>query len=168
MPHCCEPIRYQPIGIIRTPHLAVKGMPIQPAGALGVPGVIHITQAYRAGLADLEGFSHILLLYHLHAIQGYELTVKPYLGDSQHGIFATRSPKRPNPIGLSVLRLTGHDGCRVFVENVDMLDHTPVLDIKPYVPAFDVWQAERIGWFAHVEADASQCRADERFHQTSA
>ena len=161
-------VRYDPIGIIRTPHTQVKGMPIQPVGALGVPGVIEIAPSYRPGLADLEGFSHILLLYHLHAIQGYDLLVKPYLGDSLHGIFATRSPRRPNPIGLSVLRLTGRESERVFVENVDMLDQTPVLDIKPYVPDFDAWRSERIGWFADVAGNAATCTADERFHPAGA
>ena len=137
------PIRYSPIGVIRTPHTVVKGMPIQPIGALGVAGTIEIHEPYRQGLTDLEGFSHILLLYHLHEIKGFELMVKPYLGKGLHGIFATRSPKRPNPIGFSVLKLMGHDGKKVFVENVDMLDNSPVLDIKPYVPAFDEWRADR-------------------------
>lgn len=157
-------VQYSPIGVIRTPHKTVKGMPIQPFGAVGVFGTIEIDEPYRLGLIDLEGFSHILLLYHLHEIKGYELMVKPYLGDGLHGVFATRSPKRPNPLGISVLRLMGHDGERVFVENVDMLDNTPVLDIKPYVPAFDVWQADRIGWFEGVVQNAVTHEADERFH----
>ncbi|MFP5220829.1 MAG: tRNA (N6-threonylcarbamoyladenosine(37)-N6)-methyltransferase TrmO [Acidobacteriota bacterium] len=157
-------VQYSPIGIIRTPHKSIKGMPIQPIGAVGVAGTIEIDEPYRLGLIDLEGFSHILLLYHLHAIKGYELMVKPYLGDGPHGVFATRSPKRPNPLGVSVLRLTGHDGERVFVENVDMLDNTPVLDIKPYVTAFDAWQADRIGWFEGVARNAATHEADERFH----
>ncbi len=158
------PIQYSPIGVIRTPHTAVKGMPIQPVGALGVAGTIEIHEPYRQGLTDLEGFSHILLFYHLHEIKGFELMVKPYLGNALHGIFATRSPKRPNPIGFSVLRLMGHDGKNVFVENVDMLDNSPVLDIKPYVPAFDEWQADRVGWLEHVARNANTHEADERFH----
>lgn len=159
-------IRYQPIGIVRTPHTAVKGMPIQPVGALGVAGVIEVFEQYRQGLADLEGFSHILLFYHLHGIKGFDLMVKPYLGRSEHGIFATRSPKRPNPLGFSVLRMAGiEEGGRVLVENVDMLDRTPVLDIKPYVPSFDAWPADRIGWFEGVVQNASNCGADERFHK---
>jgi len=158
--HIC----YTPIGVIRTPHTAIAGMPIQPVGAMGVAGTIEIYEPYRQGLADLEGFSHILLLYHLHEIKGCELLVKPYLGDSLHGIFATRSPKRPNPIGISVLRLAGCDREKVFVENVDMLDNTPILDIKPYIPAFDALRAERIGWFEGVVQNAAELRADERFH----
>jgi len=158
-------IRYEPIGVIRTPHCTVKGMPIQPVGALGVAGTIEVAEPFRAGLKDLEGFSRILLVYHLHRIEGAELLVKPYLDDAPHGIFATRSPKRPNPIGLSVLKLTGRDGSRVYVENVDMLDNTPVLDIKPYVPAFDVWEAQRIGWFDGVVHNAATRQADERFHR---
>lgn len=158
-------ITYAPIGVIRTPHATVNGMPIQPVGALGVPGTIEVFEPYRQGLSDLDGFSHILLVYHLHEIKGFDLMVKPYLGDALHGIFATRSPKRPNPIGLSALRLMGHDDERVFVENVDMLDNTPVLDIKPYVPEFDSWDADRIGWFEGVVQNAKRHEADERFHK---
>lgn len=158
------PITYTPIGVIRTPHTRIKGMPIQPVGAHGMGGTIEVSEPYRRGLTDLDGFSHILLVYHLHEIKGFELLVTPYLGDGLHGIFATRSPKRPNPIGISVLRLMGHDGGKVFVENVDMLDNTPVLDIKPYVPAFDSWRAERIGWFEGVVQKAASHEADERFH----
>jgi len=158
-------ITYSPIGVIRTPHATVHGMPIQPVGAIGVPGTIEVFEPYRQGLTDLDGFSHILLVYHLHEIKGFDLMVKPYLDNSLHGIFATRSPKRPNPIGLSVLRLMGHDGEKVFVENVDMLDNSPVLDIKPYVPEFDSWDADRIGWFETVVQNAKRHEADERFHK---
>jgi tRNA-Thr(GGU) m(6)t(6)A37 methyltransferase TsaA len=107
------------------------------------------------------------VLYHLHQISGYELSVRPFLDTSDHGIFATRSPKRPNAIGLSVLELAGVEwnetGGVVRLLNVDVLDGTPVLDIKPYVPAFDSWQAERIGWFAGKADGAETCKADERF-----
>ena len=139
-------------------------MPIQPVGALGVAGLVEVFEEYQAGLADMDGFSHVMVFYHLHRISGYELSVKPYLGDAEHGIFATRSPKRPNPIGVSVLRLVSCDGATLHVENVDMLDESPVLDIKPYVPAFDAWRADRIGWFEGVVENASTYAADERFH----
>ena len=158
---------YQPIGTLRSPHAAVLGMPIQPTGARGILGHIEVAPEYAAGLKDLEGFSHVIVLYHLHQIRGYELLVRPFLDTADHGIFATRSPKRPNAIGLSVLELAGVDwsdaGGVVRLRNVDILDGTPVLDIKPYVPAFDSWQAERIGWFAGKAEAAETCKADERF-----
>jgi tRNA-Thr(GGU) m(6)t(6)A37 methyltransferase TsaA len=166
-PNAEAPVAYKPIGTLRSPHAEVAGMPIQPTGARGVPGHIEIAPEYAAGLRDLEGFSHVIVLYHLHRISGYELSVRPFLDTDDHGVFATRSPKRPNAIGLSVLELAGVEwnetGGVVRLLNVDVLDGTPVLDIKPYVPAFDSWQAERIGWFAGKADGAETCKADERF-----
>lgn len=157
-------VSYEAIGVVRTPFTEIKGMPIQPTGALGARGRIEVRPELAAGLTDLEGFSHVMLIYHLHQVKGYDLLAKPFLGNGdEHGIFATRAPKRPNPIGLSVLKLLAVDGAVLHVENVDMLDMTPALDIKPYVPAFDVWPAERTGWFAGVAHQARQYRADERF-----
>ena len=158
-------VAYRPIGTLRSPHAEVAGMPIQPVGARGVLGHIEVAPEYAAGLMDLEGFSHVIILYHLHRINGFDLLVRPFLDTKDHGIFATRSPKRPNAIGFSVLELVGveTEGGVVRLRNVDILDGTPVLDIKPYVPAFDVWQAERIGWFAGKVDEAETCKADERF-----
>lgn len=156
-------ISYAPVAHMRTPFTNVRGMPIQPVGAQGVAGSIDVLPEFAGGLADIEGFSHLLVIYHLHECQGFTLRVKPFLDNDEHGVFATRSPRRPNPIGISVLRLTGVSGNRLHVENVDMLDGTPVLDIKPYVPTFDVWDADRTGWFATVADNAVQCRADDRF-----
>jgi tRNA-Thr(GGU) m(6)t(6)A37 methyltransferase TsaA len=160
-------VAYQPIGTLRSPHAKVAGMPIQPVGARGILGHIEVAPKFAAGLKDLEGFSHVIVLYHLHRINGFELLVRPFLDTQDHGIFATRSPKRPNAIGFSVLELAGveMDGAVgvVRLRNVDILDGTPVLDIKPYVPAFDVWDAERIGWFAGKVDDAETYKADERF-----
>jgi len=162
-----EAIAYQSIGTLHSPHAEVAGMPIQPVGARGICGHIEVAPEFVAGLRDLEGFSHVIILYHLHRIKGYDLLVRPFLDTSDHGIFATRSPKRPNAIGLSVLELDGVevDGGRgvVRLRNVDILDGTPVLDIKPYVPAFDVWRAERIGWFAGKVEAAETFKSDERF-----
>ena len=154
---------YRPVGIMRTPFTSVRGMPIQPTGAIGVAGRLEIFPEYREGLSDLDGFSHVILVYHLHKIAGHCLTVRPFLGNSDHGIFATRSPRRPNPIGLSVLRVRGVTGTGVELENVDILDETPVLDVKPYVPDFDVWDADRCGWFAGVSENAARVRSDGRF-----
>jgi tRNA-Thr(GGU) m(6)t(6)A37 methyltransferase TsaA len=156
-------IAYAPVAHMRTPFTDVRGMPIQPVGARGVAGSIDVLPEFADGLADIEGFSHLLVIYHLHECQGFTLRVTPFLDNDEHGVFATRSPRRPNPIGISVLRLTGVSGNRLHVENVDMLDGTPVLDIKPYVPTFDVWDADRTGWFATVADNAVQCRADDRF-----
>ncbi|MBG3876563.1 tRNA (N6-threonylcarbamoyladenosine(37)-N6)-methyltransferase TrmO [Desulfovibrio oxamicus] len=156
-------ISYAPVAHMRTPFTTVRGMPIQPVGAQGVAGSIDVLPEFAEGLADIEGFSHLLVIYHLHECKGFTLRVKPFLDNDEHGVFATRSPRRPNPIGISVLRLTGVTGNRLHVENVDMLDGTPVLDIKPYVPTFDVWDADRTGWFATVADNAVQCRADDRF-----
>jgi tRNA-Thr(GGU) m(6)t(6)A37 methyltransferase TsaA len=158
-------VAYRPIGVLRSPHTEVAGMPIQPVGARGVAGHVEVAGEFIEGLLDLEHFSHVILIYHLHRIEGYDLQVLPFLDTKRHGIFATRSPKRPNAIGFSVLELAGvdHQSGHVLLRNVDILDGTPVLDIKPYVPAFDVWPAERIGWFAGKAEDAETCKADERF-----
>jgi len=158
-----EDIAYRPIGILRSPHHDVQGMPVQPIGALGVEGHVEVHPDFTGGLKDLEGFSHVFLLYHLHRVAGYDLVVRPFLDNADHGIFATRSPKRPNPIGLSVLELAGVSGTTVYLRNVDVLDGTPVLDIKPYVPRFDVWEAQRTGWFATKAESAVTYLSDDRF-----
>ena len=156
-------ICYEPIGIIHSPFKDINGMPIQPVGARGVAGQIEILPDLQEGLKDLDGFSHIFVIYHFHGASGYSLLVKPFLDKSQHGVFATRAPKRPNSIGLSVLKLVKVDGNILHVENVDILDGTPVLDIKPYVPAFDVWETVTVGWFGITAEKAETQRADERF-----
>jgi tRNA (adenine37-N6)-methyltransferase len=156
-------ISYNAIGYFNTPFKTIKGMPIQPSGAIGVRGSITILPEYLEGLVDLEGFSRVFVLYHLHEISGHELTVMPFLDTEYHGIFATRSPKRPNPVGLSVMALLGVEGNTLLLENVDVLDATPVIDIKPYVPDFDVWPAERMGWFDGKSSNAIHHRSDERF-----
>lgn len=151
------------IGHVRSPHADIEGMPIQPTGAKGLPGSVLVLPRYASGLQDLDGFSHIILLYHLHKVRGESLKVTPFLDTQERGIFATRSPKRPNAIGLSVLELAGVEGCEVRLRNVDILDGTPVLDIKPYVPDFDVWPAARIGWFEGKSGNAAGHRSDGRF-----
>ncbi len=156
-------ISYNPIGYFRTPFTEVKGMPIQPLGANDVEGRIELLPEYRTGLKDLEGFSHVIVLSHLHEIQGYDLMVKPFLDTKQHGIFATRSPKRPNPVGLSVMRLQQVTAEGVLLRGVDVLDRTPVIDIKPYVADFDICDADRFGWFEGKSSNALHHRSDERF-----
>ena len=163
MRHEIPAIAYRAIGLLRSPFSDIQGMPVQPVGALGVAGQVEVHPDYAEGLRDLEGFSHVFLLYHLHRVAGYDLVVRPFLDNADHGIFATRSPKRPNPIGLSVLELAGVEGLTVHLRNVDVLDGTPVLDIKPYVPHFDVWEAGRVGWFERNAAKAGSYRSDDRF-----
>jgi tRNA-Thr(GGU) m(6)t(6)A37 methyltransferase TsaA len=158
-----QEIRYRPIGVIHSPFKETKGMPIQPAGARGVAGTVEVIPECGDGLKDLEGFSHIFLLYHFHLSQGYSLMVKPYLDDSLRGVFATRAPRRPNAIGISVVRLVEIDGCTLHIEDLDIVDSTPVLDIKPYVPEFDSREAERTGWLAGRAEKAAEAEADERF-----
>ena len=143
-----QEIRYRAIGIIRSPFKDIKGMPIQPTGAKGVIGTIEIEPAYVAGLKDIEGFSHLILIYHFHLSEGCSLEVKPFMDDSLHGVFSTRAPRRPNSIGISVVRLVKVEGCTLHIEDVDIVDGTPLLDIKPYVPAFDTRRVERTGWLS--------------------
>ncbi len=158
-----EEITYRPIGIIRSPFQDTKGMPIQPSGARGVAGTVEILPEFAEGLNDLDGFSHIFLIYHFHLSQDYSLTVKPFLDDVSRGVFATRAPKRPNAIGISVVRLVKIEGCMLHIEDVDIVDSTPLLDLKPYVSAFDVREVERTGWLADRAKKAAEKEADERF-----
>ncbi len=156
-------IKYKPIGVIHSPFKEARGMPIQSAGAKGVAGTLEILPQYCAGLRDVAGFSHIILLYHFHLAKGYSLEVQPYMDDKPHGIFATRMPGRPNAIGVSVVRLVRVEDCLVHVEDVDILDGTPLLDIKPYVTDFDVRKTEREGWLSDISGDVYNKRADGRF-----
>ena len=158
-----QEIRYRPIGVIYSPFKQTKGMPIQPAGARGVAGTVEVIPEYGDGLKDLDGFSHIFLLYHFHLSQGYSLTVKPYLDDSLRGVFATRAPRRPNAIGISVVRLVEIEGCTLHIEDLDIVDSTPLLDIKPYVSEFESREVERIGWLAGKAEKVAEVGADERF-----
>ncbi|MGO9566412.1 MAG: tRNA (N6-threonylcarbamoyladenosine(37)-N6)-methyltransferase TrmO [Desulfomonilaceae bacterium] len=156
-------VEYKPIGVIRSPFQDVEGIPIQPAGAPGVPGTIEMEPQFEPGLKDLSGFSHIILIYHFHASKGYVLEVKPFLDDSLRGVFATRAPRRPNPIGLSVVRLVSVEGCTLRIQDVDVLDGTPLLDIKPLVPEFDSPGVDRIGWLSGKVQGVQSARADDRF-----
>jgi len=158
-----EPVTYRPIGVLHTPFTDVDGMPIQPAAAAGVRGTIGLDPGFAAGLLDLDGFSHLILLYHLHQVRAPRLTVTPFLDNRPHGIFATRSPARPNPIGLSTVRLVHVLGSTIEIEDVDMLDGTPLLDIKPYIPAFDDRAGARVGWFIGRLDRLADARADGRF-----
>ena len=156
-----DEIIYRPIGVIHTPFKETKGMPIQSAAAIGVAGSVNVYPDFGDGLQDLEGFSHIFLIYHFHLSQEYSLVVKPFLDDSLRGVFATRAPKRPNGIGISVVRLIKVERFTLNIEDVDIVDGTPLLDIKPYVPKFDAREAERVGWLSGKTNRVAV--ADERF-----
>jgi tRNA-Thr(GGU) m(6)t(6)A37 methyltransferase TsaA len=136
----------RPIGIIHTPFTSKEQTPIQSARSQAA-GQVEVFPEYEDGLQDLDGLSHIFLFYVFHVSQGYDLKVKPFLDDQLHGLFSTRYPRRPNPLGLSVVCLIARHGHVLDVEGVDMLDGTPLLDIKPYMPDFDVHPATRIGWY---------------------
>lgn len=136
----------RPIGMIYTPFTDVTETPIQSSRSQAI-GQISVFPQYAEGLDDLELFSHIYLLYAFHCSTGYELKVKPFLDDTPHGLFATRYLYRPNPLGLSIVRLISRQENLLIIEGVDMLDGTPLLDIKPYVQDFDVRTETRSGWY---------------------
>jgi len=158
-----DDIRYRSIGIIHSPFKEPKGTPIQPAGAKGVNGTVEIFPEYAEGLKDIEGFSHIALLYHFHLSKGAALIVKPYMDSEAHGVFAMRGPSRPNAIGISVVRLVKVEGNILHIQDVDIVDGTPLLDIKPYVPEFDMREVARIGWLENKVHKVSASRDDGRF-----
>ena len=156
-------VEFRDIGVIRSPHTQKTGMPIQPSGAAGVRGTVEVDPELVEGLKDLDGFSHIHLIYRFHESKGFKLTVVPFLDDKPHGMFSTRAPRRPNPIGLSVVKLIAIRGNVLEVEGVDVLDGTPLLDIKPYVPEFDGHPDAKVGWVEQARGVSKSKRSDERF-----
>jgi tRNA-Thr(GGU) m(6)t(6)A37 methyltransferase TsaA len=149
------------IGVIHTTFLHANGAPIQAATACGAQGTVEIFPEFAEGLKDVAGFERLWLIFPLDRASAPQLIVRPYLDTEEHGIFATRAPARPNPIGLSAVRLLSMEGNHLVVADVDMLDGTPLLDIKPYVPAFDSFAATRIGWYEGKIAQGVV--ADDRF-----
>ena len=158
-----EQISFRPIGIIHSPFTKLEGMPIQPSAAKGIKGQIVIREEFAEGLSDLSGFSHIYLLYHFHLSKTYNLKVVPFLDDVKRGVFSTRAPKRPNPIGLSVVKLNGITLNVLDIENVDILDGTPLLDIKPYVPEMDEAVQPKLGWLSKYRKNMHSKKSDTRF-----
>lgn len=134
-----------PIGVILSPWIELRGTPIQPVFAEGARGQVVVDPEYAEALTDIEGFDRLWLIYWLDRVSPYRPLVTPYLDDHPHGVLATRSPARPNPIGLSVVRLVERRGCTLEVADLDVVDQTPLLDVKPYVPRFDAWEG-RAGW----------------------
>ena len=159
-------VTYEAIGVVRSPHERLEGMPLQSVAAKGVRGRIELEPGYEAALKDLDGFSHVWLVSHLHRSEPpAEPVVLPFLDDTERGLFATRSPRHPNPIGLSVVRLLSVEGATLHVDGLDLLDGTPVLDVKPYVPLFDSIEAESTGWLAGRAEAVYSVRSDGRFER---
>lgn len=159
-----EYIKFKPIGFISTPHKIREHVPIQPVGAKDIVGKIELFPEYEAGLKDLEEFSHLILIYYLHLSKGFKLRVMPFMENVIHGVFATRAPRRPNQIGFSIVRLEKIENNILHIKNVDMIDNTPLLDIKPFVPKFDCFDVvEKIGWLEKKAEKAKTHISDNRF-----
>jgi tRNA-Thr(GGU) m(6)t(6)A37 methyltransferase TsaA len=159
-----HPVTFQAIGTIRTPFSEAAGTPIQPPYGSGAEGKVLVEEAYAPALDDIEGFERIWLIYWLDRAGRFTMKVVPYRDNREHGTFATRSPNRPNPIGMSAVRLIGREGFTLRIADVDILDGTPLLDIKPYVPEFDAYVNPRAGWFDDARVDRRI--ADGRFHDS--
>jgi tRNA (adenine37-N6)-methyltransferase len=158
---------YKPIGVVHSPFKMPQDVPIQSAAAKGVVGSVEVFQEYVEGLTDVEGFSHLILVYHFHLAQQYSLLVTPFLDKRLHGVFSTRAPSRPNPVGVSIVRLTKIEKNLLHIQDVDIIDGTPLLDIKPFVPEFDQRKAERIGWLEKKVNKMYSSRDDGRFAKNS-
>ncbi|MEA3558896.1 MAG: tRNA (N6-threonylcarbamoyladenosine(37)-N6)-methyltransferase TrmO [Candidatus Thermoplasmatota archaeon] len=155
-------IVFKPIGVIRTPFKEPKGVPIQPSAGKGIKGSIEIFDEYKAGLKGLDGFSHIVLLFHLHLHDDFSLEVVPFLDNRKTGVFSTRAPRRPNAIGLSVTRLIDIRENILTIEDIDIVDGTPLLDIKPYIPS-DRDEEMKLGWVKGKIQGFDTMKADGRF-----
>ena len=158
-----DAIHYKAIGIIHSEHIDPKKTPIQPVYAKSCLGTIEILDPYLTGLKDLEGFSHLYLIYHFHREESCHLITKPFLQDIDHGIYATRAPARPNKIGLSIVELIRCEGGILHIGGVDILDGTPLLDIKPYVARFDHISASSHGWYDTVDEETAQVRGKREY-----
>ena len=157
-------IEYKQIGTIYSPFEKKEGMPIQAIAANGIKGKIEINKDLEEGLSGLDGFSHIFLIYSFHKSEGFNLKIKPFMSDKFFGVFATRAPRRPNAIGISVVKILSINKNIIEIENVDILNGTPLLDIKPYIPEFDIHKAEKIGWLENKISEVTQTKSDERFN----
>ncbi len=155
-------IQYHPIGIISTPFKENAGIPRQAAGARDIKGTIEIFDEFSAGLADLEDFSHIVVIFHLHLVKNPSLKACPPWDAREHGVFATRSPYRPNPIGVSVVQLESIKKNILHISGIDMADGTPVLDIKPYIPGLNPTEDVRIGWLTNKVKGMNESKSGDR------
>ncbi len=152
------------IGKISTPHKTIENIPIQSVGAGEFDGVVELEPELTEALQSLDGFSHIILLYYFHKIKDFKLKVKPFMDNKEHGLFATRTPKRPSPIGLSTVEIIKIEGNKIYFKGADMLDQTPLLDIKPFFRQVDNRLDAKSGWLDNKEDDlAVKTRSDDRF-----
>jgi tRNA-Thr(GGU) m(6)t(6)A37 methyltransferase TsaA len=158
-----EEFKFGQIGIIHSPFKEPTGTPIQPTAARNTEGTVELLEPFTAGLKDLQGFSHIILIYVFHLVRETSLEVIPFMDNEPHGIFSTRAPGRPNAIGISTVRLIRINGPVLHVRDLDMVDGTPLLDIKPYVPAFDHRDEIRIGWLQKNISKLQGSEDDGRF-----
>ena len=158
-------LKYNQIGIIHTPFREPKGTPIQAVASQGAEGTVEVFKKYQAGLEGLDGFSHIILIYHFHLSKEPQLKVKPFMDDQKYGLFSTRAPARPNPIGISIVQLSKIEGNTIHVKDLDIVDGTPLLDIKPYVPEIDNRDTREIGWLKNNIARLSISKDDGSFSQ---
>lgn len=157
---------FEPIGVIHTPFKSPEDVPIQPTGGRDVEAVVEVDPRYVPGLEDLDGFSHILLVYHFHLSKGYKLKVVPFADTEERGLFSTRAPRRPNPIGVSVVRLLRIEGNKIHISDIDMVDGTPLLDIKPCIPhLYPSPDDVKIGWLEGKVNGMGGLRADKRFSE---
>jgi len=157
-------VSYAPIGVVRGPYRRLDGMPLQTAAAAEVDATVELDPRVHGALRDLDGFSHLWLVVHLHRVAGWEPEVVPFLdADRPRGVLATRSPRRPNPIGLSLVGLRAVRPGRLAIRGIDLLDGTPVLDVKPYVPLFDARDGARAGWFGAAAGRVHSVRSDDRY-----
>lgn len=154
-------IQFHPIGVIHTPHQEPVGTPIQSRFAEGVQGTVQLLPEYADALQDLDGFERLWLIYQFHRANPWKARVIPFRDTVERGLFATRAPNRPNSLGMSVVRLVAVRDCTITVEGVDMLDGSPLLDIKPYVPDFDAHPDARAGWFDR--SSSVRTHADDRY-----
>jgi len=156
-------IKFKPIGTIYSPFKEPLGVPIQTSGAKGIEGSVEVFAEFLEGLKDIDGFSHIILIYYFHLSKKPSLLVTPFMDKHQHGIFATRAPARPNPIGFSVVNLEKVEGNLLLVKDIDIVNGTPLLDIKPCVPQFDFSKVTKTGWLENADKDIADVKDDGRF-----
>ena len=151
-------IEFQPIGIVNTPFKKLSEIPIQPVFAKGIKGTVSIEPSYTDGLKDLDGFSHIYLFYWFHQWREMKLIVRPYLEDKEHGVFATRAVSRPNPLGFSLVKLVSIQKNVLHIEDIDILDGTQLMDMKPYIKRFDSRENVRSGWLDSIDDRVANAR----------
>ncbi len=156
-------ISFNKIGKIKSPYKIKEGTPIQPNAANDMKGELHLNKELIEGLKDLDGFSHLVIIFHLHLSTGYKLTVKPYLDNTLRGVFSTRAPHRPNQIGMSTVKIDKIASNVIYFTGVDMLDGTPVIDIKPYIPYITPQENVRCGWLEDRLERFDNTKADTRF-----